>query len=372
MKKTLAIISMIGILILLTSGVLAKDYFLICFKDGEVIDFSSCNDVYAPKVCNSDLCPRCAYVGSKGFNCPATANPNPCNALGLNCISGEDPEMDITPPEVEINLPSDGDISNERKILVQATSNEPSTFKYSLDGEKWRTMCSRATITCEDRISFKEGENNLYVKAIDLAKNEGTDEISFSVDSKNPKIYRTYPKRRSFADGNFEVQFKEDNAKTLVLYYGNDEQPLDLENDCYFDKSKYSCSTYADLSKYNEEEIEYWFVLTDVAGNIDESKKTEINIDTSPPEINNPSSFYTYDEKYIYFNIGITEENLDEVFVSYEYEKYGREYSKEKRLCSRLKDGICEKKFRLKDYYENIQLNIIDEATNSIGVFITL
>ena len=79
--------------------------------------------------------------------------------------------------------------------------------------------------------------------------------------------------------------------------------------------------------------------------------------------MNNNDSFYTNDSRYIYFTLNITEDNFDEVVLSYNDSRRGR--VKEKRLCNRIKDGVCEKKFRYRDYYDNLTLIIRDEAGNS-------
>ena len=115
-----------------------------------------------------------------------------------------------------------------------------------------------------------------------------------------------------------------------------------------------------------------YFELEDIVGNKGVSRPTQITADTTPPSINNPEDFYSNDSRYIYFNISIIEENLDEVTLSYEYERNGKLYEKEKRLCSRLKDGICEKKFRYQNYYESFQLNVFDKADNLIGIPVVL
>ena len=59
------------------------------------------------------------------------------------------------------------------------------------------------------------------------------EEITFFTDSVLPRIYSTQP-TRGFADGNFMVQFVEQNPVSLTLNYGNsgigyNAEPLDLE-----------------------------------------------------------------------------------------------------------------------------------------------
>jgi len=84
----------------------------------------------------------------------------------------------------------------------------------------------------------------------------------------------------------------------------------------------------------------------------------------------NAESFWEQGEgkyaRYVYFDINIDEINFDEVVYFYEDSK-GK--LREKRLCSRLKDGRCiaKKSFRDGEVLLNIQIN--DEAGNyEVGV----
>ena len=64
---------------------------------------------------------------------------------------------------------------------------------------------------------------------------------------------------------------------------------------------------------------------------------------------------------YFYFNI--TEENLDEIgYIDNEDRK-----PRFRRLCSRLKNGICEKKKTFRRGYHNLDIQITDKAGNQIG-----
>ena len=160
------------------------------------------------------------------------------------------------------------------------------------------------------------------------------------------------------------------------MHYGTDSdprtQPVDIESECDSIKGnsdKQGCwINDINLEDFNGEEIEYWFTLTDMVGSEDESRHYTLDVDTEDPFIINNPGFYTSDDMYIYFNIEIDEDNLDEVTLSYDYNGKPRE----RRLCTRLKDGICEKKFRMRDDYSGYQLNILDEAGNSVGYPVTI
>ena len=207
---------------------------------------------------------------------------------------------------------------------------------------------------------------------MDVVGNEFiSDPITFTIDSRDPRIYRTEP-RRGFADGDFEVQFKEDNPEELVLHYGVSEdmrqEVLDIEDDCSLERGKYFCDVSVQLGDYDGQEIEYYFTLTDIAGNTDESKVNKLNVDTTFPVINNDPIFTQGEgryERYIYLDINVTEENLDEVFYSYIDD---RDRLRERRLCSRLKDGVCEKRVVFRNGHYDLTISVIDEAGNSLGI----
>jgi hypothetical protein len=371
-KAIITTIVILGIAILLISGVYATEYKLFCLEKGETIDFSLCGNNNA--TCDSDSCSVCAYKGSLGdYWCPATANPNPCNALGLTCSgsTGGNTTLDQTPPNVTINFPDEGYVSQERRLEIDVSANENSRFSYSVNGGNFRTMCYQYSMNCISEVNLDEGENFLEIKATDQADNEGLANITIIVDSRGPRILRTEP-RRGFSNGNFQVEFMEDTPKNLTLYYGNSTDlrnyEVDIENECDFDGRGYNCDVSVNVSSYDGQEIQYWFVLKDVANNTDESNPYDLDVDNSEPKILNGNDFYEVDGKYVYFNINITEANLDEVVLKYEYERYGRVYERSRKLCSRLDNGICEKKFRYRDYYNNFKLVVVDEAGNLIEI----
>ncbi|MFH1607770.1 MAG: hypothetical protein ABIA78_01420, partial [archaeon] len=260
---------------------------------------------------------------------------------------------------LEMNISLDREVEKLEYLDSESSSN------------RYRTLCRNCNeygFLREKTKSFSEGEHNLSIRATDEFGNSVEKNISFLIDSKNPRISRTEPRIRSITNGNdFYVKFKEDNVKELILNINGTIYPID-KNECLPDRNYLECYLEIDVDQFDGEEVEYFFKITDIAGNIDESRLTKIKIDTNPPKINNPTTFYTNDSRYIHFNVNITEENLDEVYLTYDYHNRSRE----SRLCSRLEDGICEKKFRYRDYYANYQLNVIDEAGNSIAVPVVL
>ena len=179
--------------------------------------------------------------------------------------------------------------------------------------------------------------------------------------------------RRGFASGTFTLEFQEENPIAATLHYGNDitgnrEQPLDLNN-CTSIKGKsdkFLCSIDVPLSDYDGEEIEYYFTLVDKVDQTDTSRTQDLDVDTTFPALNNPGSFWQQDtdnEKYIYFNLDITEQNFEEVI----YQDTEETNPRWRRLCSRLKDGKCEVRKYFRSGFHILHLQITDEAGNAIS-----
>ncbi len=262
------------------------------------------------------------------------------------------------------------DISDDRRILLDLETSEivdeiVYTYLDSRGREREVRLCRNCDSYNRTR-SFSEGWNNLTFKAIMDDEVADEEKASFFIDSTDPRISKTEP-RRGFSDGNFYVEFSEDNPEKLTLYYGNSirSEELDLDN-CNENRGKRECNLWVNLSDFDNHEIEYWFELEDVAGNTDESKPTTVKVDTTVPIINNPDSFWELGtgrySSYIYFDISITEINFDEAVLSYDY----RGRTIEKRLCSRLRDGSCVTKFRTRDGYSNLKLFVRDDAGNEL------
>ncbi len=216
---------------------------------------------------------------------------------------------------------------------------------------------------CYGRVSLRDGDYDLQFTVLDEAGNAVSQVRNIFIDTKSPRIYKTEP-RRGFADGNFQVQFREDNPARVTLHYGDDSHNLDLINDCYEERSKVYCSTYVNLNKYDGEEIEYYFEIEDVVGQIDESRKSQVDVDTTFPILNNANDFYEIDGRYVRFWFDITEENFDSVVYVDNNDPRGYE----RRLCTRLYDGYCERRASFREGNYELTIKIMDEAGNTIGL----
>ena len=343
-----------------------------CLTDGDKLMDIFGNINYA---CEHDTCNVCVLKTEIGNY---TTLPSRCAGLEqctFGSSGGGGGGVDVTPPIITLNSPIQNEVYNQKKVLFDLEVNEKADLAYldNINGRgRWNTLCYDC-LSSEKGINLEEGENNITFRARDPKGNEAFKEISFFVDYKEPQIQKTFPKK-GFVGSEFEVQFKEQNPSELILHYGNTgtgfrEDELDIENDCYVEKSKTYCNTDVNLNDFNGQEIEYWFTLVDIADSLDESKHIFLIVDETAPVINNPSSFWTQGigryNKYIYFNINITEENFEEAVYNY-IDSKGR--WKEKTLCSKLKEGICTTKKSFNEGYHELTISIIDKAGNSIGV----
>jgi hypothetical protein len=279
--------------------------------------------------------------------------------------------VEILPGELEVFLPNNGALYNDRMVPINISMNEPVRyFKYVDNGGRAKTLCRN----CDEygysklkRKPFGDGAHELEIIAI-FETGEVSAYKNFIVDTKDPKIYKSYPKK-GFANGSFEVEFKEANAVFSWLNYGNKligfrEAEVNLEN-CVESRGKMKCGVDVDLSDYDLQEISYWFNVSDIIGGSDESKVLDLDVDVSAPVI---EYFNLYEDgRYTYFEINVSEENFDEVNYVY-VDSRGRE--KTKRLCSRLKEGICETKKRFREGEELLRVEVLDEAGNSISTLV--
>jgi len=174
----------------------------------------------------------------------------------------------------------------------------------------------------------------------------------------------------------FEVQYTELNLKNITLTYGNsikgfftavvdgvNTEPLNCNSG-----TKQWCEIDLNLTDYDGEEIEYYFTIEDIAGNKDESRTRTLEVDTSFPVLNNPDDFWEQGvgryNRYIYFDFNVTDKNFDEITYSY-IDTRGE--LREKRLCSRLKNGICEVRKSFRKGNHELDIKIMDEAGNAIS-----
>ena len=294
--------------------------------------------------------------------------------MGVVLAVNQKVTVTVLPGEVNISSPAQDAIYNQRSVPINVSLSFDADFLRYQDGDgRVRNLCRNCDEYGVDRLrrkSFKDGFHTLKI----IAEFDGVEifnYINFTVDSKNPNIIKTLP-RRGFTKGDFNVQFREANPVSVFLNYGNSavgfrEKIVNFDNCVEARSGTLDCSVWVNLTDYDGGEIDYSFNITDIIGNVDISRMRTINVDTAEPVLNNPVSFWVQGvdrkSKYIYFDFNVTEKNFDEISYTY-IDSRGRE--RERKLCSRLKNSICEKKRSFRKGEHNITINIKDDAGNTI------
>jgi hypothetical protein len=359
MKTKYIIGSLLFVLLMIQ---LAGAEFWACFDKGDRIDY--CNPLVRDRSCGaSSGCVYCMSEYDENRECYNQGNWMKCNSLEQECGLGES-DIDSDPPNMTVNSPEQGSLHTSRSVLLDIELSEEGSIYYldNINGRgRWRRLSSRGE-SYSRRRGFRDGFNNITFKATDSQGAMSYVERTFFVDSRDPRISRTEP-RRGFADGNFHIQFTEENPEELILFYGNSirQKAVDLENDCYEYRRRQYCDVSVDLDYFDGQEIGYWFELTDVVGNVDKSREVEVDVDTSFPVVNYIN--YTIDRRYVEFEISVDDDNFDEV----NYIDYSDRSPRERRLCSRLREGICESRKSFREGHHEIDLTIMDEAGNSVS-----
>jgi len=259
--------------------------------------------------------------------------------------------------------PVNKSIYSDKKILfdiVLGYEMDELGFSYidSRGREKEARLC-RECSSYNKSNTLKDGKYNLNISAMDNGTVIANKQVAFIVDSTPPKISKTLPKRNSFTNGsNFYIKYTEENLKEVLVTYN----PAVVIRSCNQSGKDIECYFSVNLKAYDGKEIEYTVNLTDTAKHTTESKPIKIKVDTTSPKINNLKNMLERtDGNYAYFKINITEANLDRV----EYFDNNDSRGRWKKLCTRLDEGICDKKIRFIGNKVNMSIAVVDEAGNS-------
>ena len=262
---------------------------------------------------------------------------------------------------INVFSPVQDNFYNSRVILFNISINASADYlKYSDNGKGFRTLC-RNCDSYSRNAKFTDGFHEVVILA-EFNSEKVYHYVNFSVDSRRPRIRKTTPDRRDFATGEFSVEFIEENPASLFLNYGNNltgfrEEEVNL-GECTEESNKKICMINASLDDYDLQEIEYWFELTDKAGNHAKGRTTKNKVDFSSPIIN--SINYSIIRKRVIFNINITEENLEKV----EYYDNNKTSPRWLRLCRGLSKGICKKRISFTRGIHNLDIRATDKAGN--------
>jgi len=337
-KSIIFIVSIIIFLFIIITNVNA--YRKICLRNGEKypgtnkICHLSSGEGYCGPVCVAD-------------DLSYTTNPNRCLSIEGPCEYLNEQAQDQLTLSVGINDFSSFSIKS-LSLNIQTNKKAKIEYKDNNVPEKWIVLCSYCDFHNKKR-SFKEGLNNITIRA---SRNGQVVEktVVFFVDSKKPRITKLLPTNNAYGNGEFIINYDEDYLKQISLYINN--VLIQTKLDCPSGK-KQTCTFNADLIPYDNQQIEFYFVVED-AINVIKSKSNKIKVDLTNPilTVNSPLN-QDYSAGKILFDMTADD-------------KYTLQYSvngdKFKTLCANCNKYKNYKTFGTGSY--NLILQALDKAGN--------
>lgn len=336
-------------MLLLISLAAAEDNCFYTFHKGDKI-CRSAGDCYN---CSGTTCLRCVtfsnlYLAPSWLSC------------SKYCDSSTEPptEPDLS---LNVNFPFDSESNLNKLSWAFNISTNKNANIYLIDKITGiqKVLCSQCK-KYASTLSFKIGENDLIIRAVNGLEIRESSKISFFIDNKKPVITRTLPLSNKYAATVFTVFYDEANFKEIKLRYGNNAtgwKESVLQN-CQSGK-KQNCSIDLSLKEYDNQQITYWFEIKDIANNLATGRQTKIYVDETKPSIVLFS--YPLGKGYINFNMTIVEKN----FFKIEYMD-NNSITKPiwKTICSSLRNGNCFKKIYFRAGEHNLDIRVSDKAGN--------
>jgi len=267
--------------------------------------------------------------------------------------------VDTTDPVITINepqtipyntkkIPLDIDLSEDVELLEYLDADDPSG--------RWRRLCRNCDNYNKSK-SFKEGFHDLIIRATDYAGNDAEEMVSFTVDSKDPKIKRIEPRKRKYGNGTFYIKYQEDNLQSISLFYKEESEPTYTEvskTDCLSGKNV-ECYFYVnELEGVAQGDYSYYFIVYDLATDV-QSKIYNFILDSVAPEFTKVDK--TIDGRKVYFDIELSEKSTLEYLDSFDGDK-----ARFRKLCSRCDSYDRRKSF--KTGHHELTLRATDKAGN--------
>lgn len=264
-----------------------------------------------------------------------------------------------------VNSPVDGIYGKRRipfNINLEGDVDLLEYINWADRNPRWKRLCRNCDeygSTRKKTKSFRDGEHNITIRATDSSNQVRQVNISFSVDSKKPRISRTYPRRNKVTNGSdFYIKYTEDNLKEVLVSFNS---TIALP-DCNESGRNIECDVQLDLSLYDGQEIAYWFNVSDFVRSIS-SRVTSVMVDTTSPELHLNMPENTDYGRRIPFNI--TVDNDEKTLIEYYDESSSR--PRWKRLCNNCNEygnsKTKTKSFRRGDH--SLIVRTVDKAGNS-------
>jgi len=264
-------------------------------------------------------------------------------------------KIDSTIPAVTINLPENNTFYSDTRIgLDVGVTDTVKMLEYSVDGGNFQRLCRDCSGYADEK-TFTNGPHTLTVRATDYAGNIGYGFVSFTIDSRAPKIIKQLPRDKKYTNGTFTITYTEENLKKITLFYkgASEDWKNQPSTSCPAGKNK-ECNFYVDLTSYNGQQINYYFVAENHLLTSTSKTYTE-NVDTTVPEftIASPTPG-DYSRRVLLKITGVTED------VKLEYSDKGGTF---RTLCSSCNSYENSKTFS--DGPHTLLVRATDEAGNT-------
>jgi hypothetical protein len=247
-------------------------------------------------------------------------------------------------------------LQESRRVLFDLETDEPAKLSYSIDGTRYRTLCRN----CDSYYgykTFRDGDYKVWIKAEDEIGNDYKELIEFEIDSRKPRIYSTLPRTKYVDNGNFIVSYSEDNLQSVTLHLGDQPYPGVCK-----DGQRQECIINGDIGLFDGQEVDYYFEIEDIFGNIVKSRPRTIIPDVTDPVITilSPEDNETYNS-YVNFNI-----ELSEKVKKLWYEDLDTGYTR--TLCTNCDSYNRRKRFRDGEYSFNFIAEDFVGNTNDLDL----
>lgn len=319
-------------------GECASEGIMICSVDG------------ASSVCNAIIKnPNLETCDNKDNDCDGLIDEeNVCN------------QTNFTNQGLSLNNPTVGTY-NERSIMFNLSSQDKFTkLVYSDNSGRDSSLCTNCYGYTRKK-TLSDGNHTLLFKGILSDGKTITNQTSLFIDSKDPQISITKPQSRRFTNGSdFYIKYTEDNCKSLSLTINGNQGGFGGGSPCDSGRNVEKFISQ-NISSFDGQEVEYQFIITDIAGNKDESRLTRIKVDTTAPQIVQFTNWTI--GNYAYFNMTINELNFNKV----EYiDSYDGTRARWRSMCTSLKNNVCYKKINFRDGSHSLNIRITDDAGNAV------
>ncbi|WXG41878.1 MAG: Ig-like domain-containing protein [Candidatus Freyarchaeum deiterrae] len=196
---------------------------------------------------------------------------------GNNATASVSFNVDTIPPTVTITSPTMGVLLNTSSVTVNWTGSDDTGISYyevRNDSSSWINM---GTSTSYTFTSLSDGSHTVYVMAFDLAGNNATTSVSFTVDTTPPTVTITSPSNNAMLNtSSVTVNWTGSDATSGISYF-----EVRIDGGTWLNASASLSHTFTGVSNGSHT---VYVMAFDLAGN-NVTASVPFNVDTTPPTV---------------------------------------------------------------------------------------